>query len=200
MRAAMPRGGGGTAVPHPQLRITNQDREQAVEHIKAAFAEGRLDKDEMDQRLELAMNARTHGDLAPILRDLQPARYAPPAAAARPYAHGYAPPYTGVPNGGERVAASAAHLLTLCGLVVIGPLLMLILMGKSSPYVRRHAVEALNHHLTLLGASILLPFTIIGIALIPVMWVVALVLWIIGGLAALGDHDFRYPLTVRMIK
>jgi len=199
MHSAVPRG-GGPVVPHPQLRITNQDREQVVEQIKTAFAEGRLDKDEMDERLELAMNARTHGDLVPILRDLNPAGYVPRSAPAAAPA-GYAPPYSAPIDGAERACASAAHLLSLCGLLIIGPVLMLLLMGKTSPYVRRHAIEALNFHITLLGATILLPITLIGIPLIPVIWVTAVVLWIVGGLAALGDGgNFRYPFTLRLIK
>jgi uncharacterized Tic20 family protein len=170
-----------------------------VEQIKTAFAEGRLDKDEMDERLDLAMNARTYADLAPLVRDLGPAAYPPPPASAGS-AHKCGQPYAGTPDGAERVVAAAAHLLSLCGLIIIGPLLALILMGRTSPHVRRHAIEALNFHITLLGATILLPFTVIGIALIPVIWVAALVLWIIGGLVALGDGGFRYPLTLRLIK
>jgi Uncharacterized protein conserved in bacteria len=196
MHSAMPRG-GGPVVPHPHLRITNQDREQVVEQIKTAYAEGRLDKEEMDERLDLAMNARTHGDLAPIVRDLRPAGYVPRPAPAGP---GYPPPCAGSADGGERVCAAAAHLLALCGLLIVGPVLMLLLMGKTSPYVRRHAIEALNFHITLLGATILLPITLIGIPLIPVMWVVAVVLWIVAGLAALGEGDFKYPFTLRLIR
>jgi uncharacterized Tic20 family protein len=41
---------------------------------------------------------------------------------------------------------------------------------------------------------------VIGVALIPVIWVVGLILWILGGIVALGDSDFRYPMTVRLVK
>src|SRR5690242_18035070 len=67
---ATPPWPGRAPMPHPQLRVTNQDREQVVEHVKAAYAEGRLDKHEMDERLHLAMTARTHADLVPIMNDL----------------------------------------------------------------------------------------------------------------------------------
>ncbi|MFO7253286.1 MAG: DUF1707 and DUF4870 domain-containing protein [Actinomycetes bacterium] len=192
MQAAAPRGPGVRVVPHPQLRVTDQDREQVVERIKTAFAEGRIDKDEMDLRLDRAMTARTHGELAPVAQDLYPQGYSRPTPA-------YAPPRAGEPDGLERVGAAVSHLLMLAGAVVVGPLVMLI-VGRNSPYVRRHAVEALNFHLTLLGATILLPFTVIGIPFIPVIWVVALILSIIGGLAALGEGEFRYPLTLRPVK
>lgn len=202
MQAAAPWGSGEPPVPHSRLRVTNQDREQVVEHIKTAFAEGRLGKDEMDERLDLAMNARTYGELAPITRDLHPAGHRPPPAAPypRPPAPRYASSYAGEPEGSERLGAAAAHLLPLCGLFVVGPLLMLLVMGKNSPYVRRHAIESLNFHITVIGATILLPITVVGVVLIPFIWVAAVILAIVGGLAALGDGGFRYPLTLRLIK
>jgi len=46
----------------------------------------------------------------------------------------------------------------------------------------------------------LLPFTVIGIVLLPFMWILGFVLAVVGGVAALADGDFRYPLTVRLIK
>ncbi|MFC7649227.1 DUF1707 domain-containing protein [Streptosporangium lutulentum] len=64
------------------LRVSNQDREQVVGHVKTAYAEGRLDKFEFDDRLERAMTARVHGDLMPIMHELygsHPAPSYPPA-------------------------------------------------------------------------------------------------------------------------
>lgn len=192
-------------MPNAQLRVTDQDRDQVVEHVKAAFAEGRLDKFEMDERLDLAMTARTHADLMPIMTDLYGSSSDAPAPQAQswhgngPHArswHADAPPA----DAGDRLGASAAHLLSLCGLFVIGPLIMLLTSGRTSPYVKRHATEALNFHLTVLGATLLLPFTIIGVILLPFIWILAFVLSVVGGAAALGDGGFRYPLTVRLIK
>ncbi len=167
-----------------------------VEHVTNAYAEGRLDKDEFDERVHLAMTARTHGDLAPIMYDLFPAR--PAAPAPRPMTRD--PRYASAVTGGDRLGAVAAHLLPLCGLSIIGPLIMLLTGGKTSPYIRRHAVESLNFHLTVLGATILLPFTIIGIVLVPFIWIAAFVLGIVGAVAAVSESPFRYPLTVRVIK
>jgi hypothetical protein len=46
------------------------DRERMIDLLKAAFGEGRLSKDEFDERCTRVMNARTYGDLAPIVADL----------------------------------------------------------------------------------------------------------------------------------
>ncbi len=182
-------------VPPAHLRVTDQDRENVVEHVQAAYAEGRLDRLEFDERLERAMTARTHGDLMPIMSELYGARAVPRQAPVKPLAGPEAPP-----ESNERFGASAAHLVALFGFPILGPLLLLLTAGKTSPYIRRHAMEALNFHLTVTGATFLLPFTVIGIVLLPVIWVAALVLSIVGGVAALTESPFRYPLTVRLIK
>ncbi|WP_151084635.1 DUF1707 SHOCT-like domain-containing protein [Nocardioides cynanchi] len=74
--------------PDPsQLRISDQDRHQVAEVLREAAGEGRIDFDELDQRLEATYSARTYADLVPITLDLPttaatqlPAR----AAAATP--------------------------------------------------------------------------------------------------------------------
>ncbi|MFF0312099.1 DUF1707 and DUF4870 domain-containing protein [Streptosporangium sp. NPDC004379] len=185
---------------HAGLRVSNQDREQVVEHVKTAYAEGRLDKFEFDDRLERAMTARVHGDLMPIMYELYGSRPAVPAF--HPQTGGRPLPYPAAraKDGGERLGAAAAHLLPLTGLFAIGPLIMLLAAGRTSPHVRRHAVEALNFQLTLLGASVLLAITVVGAVLIPAVWIGGMVLSVIGGVKALTDDDFRYPLAMRPVK
>ena len=52
------------------LRTSHSDRERAVDVLKAAFAEGRLDQDEYTDRVGLAHEARTYADLAALTADL----------------------------------------------------------------------------------------------------------------------------------
>jgi hypothetical protein len=54
----------------PGLRASDQDRDQAVEILRAAAGEGRLTPDEMNERIEAARSARTGGELAALMRDL----------------------------------------------------------------------------------------------------------------------------------
>jgi hypothetical protein len=57
--------------PDPlQLRISDDDRHRVADVLRDAAAEGRIDLDELDQRLEAAYAARTYADLVPITRDL----------------------------------------------------------------------------------------------------------------------------------
>jgi hypothetical protein len=53
-----------------RLRASNDDRERVAAALHQAAAEGRLDLDELDERLSQAYAARTYADLEPLLRDL----------------------------------------------------------------------------------------------------------------------------------
>lgn len=57
--------------PDPsRLRISDADRHQVAEVLRQAAGEGRLDFDELDERLEAAYAAKVYGDLTPLLADL----------------------------------------------------------------------------------------------------------------------------------
>jgi hypothetical protein len=61
----------GELEPDPtQMRISDADRHQVSELLRESAAEGRLDLDELDQRLEATYAARTYADLVPITVDL----------------------------------------------------------------------------------------------------------------------------------
>ncbi|MGW9497210.1 DUF1707 SHOCT-like domain-containing protein [Streptomyces prasinus] len=56
---------------HPgDLRASHDDREAVVEQLRDAAAEGRIDFDELDSRLEQALKSKTHAELAVLTADL----------------------------------------------------------------------------------------------------------------------------------
>ena len=63
-----------------------------VQRVQEAFAEGRLDDTEFDERMRAALTSRTRGDLDVLLTDL-------PAETAAP---GPAPAAPGGDRGGSR--------------------------------------------------------------------------------------------------
>jgi hypothetical protein len=65
----------------PAIRASDQDRDAVVQRLQAAFAEGRLDDEEFDERMRVALTARTSANLAQLLDDL-PAADRPAAALA----------------------------------------------------------------------------------------------------------------------
>jgi hypothetical protein len=54
----------------PDIRASDRDRDAVVYRIQEAFAEGRLDDDEFDQRTRAALTARLNTELAELTRDL----------------------------------------------------------------------------------------------------------------------------------
>jgi hypothetical protein len=66
--------------PAPAIRASDRERDDAVQRLQTAFAEGRLDDREFDERMRAALAARTRADLEPLFADLP----AGPAASAAP--------------------------------------------------------------------------------------------------------------------
>jgi len=69
---AVPASTGFTGVPgiNPAWLAGSADRERAVGVLRAAFTEGRLSQDELDDRVAQAYSARTYGDLWALVADL----------------------------------------------------------------------------------------------------------------------------------
>jgi hypothetical protein len=52
------------------LRASDADRDAVAERLRQAAVEGRLDADELEERVHAALRARTYGDLDRLLVDL----------------------------------------------------------------------------------------------------------------------------------
>jgi hypothetical protein len=75
-RAREVRAGDAQAGQPPAVRVGDRDRDAVVHRLQDAFAEGRLDDDEFDQRMRAALTARVSTELDVLTADL-------PAASAR---------------------------------------------------------------------------------------------------------------------
>jgi hypothetical protein len=60
----------GTLAGRGHLRAAQADREQAVTVLKAAYAQGRLTKDELEARVGQAFESRTYAQLAALTADI----------------------------------------------------------------------------------------------------------------------------------
>src|SRR5579862_6314941 len=60
----------GHEVARSELRASHDDRDRVVELLRVSAGDGRLTAEELDERLELAMTARTYGELATLVADL----------------------------------------------------------------------------------------------------------------------------------
>lgn len=133
-----------------------------------------------------------------------------------PYPPPGQPPYGGAPRPGvvplapdqERTWGLLAHLSAFAGSLVggltpLGPLVVMLTMGERSAFVRRHAVEALNFNISFLiylVVSLVLVILLVGFLLIPLLAIAWVVLVIVAAVKANQGEDYRYPLTIRMVR
>jgi type IV secretory pathway VirB2 component (pilin) len=144
-----------------KTRACDADRDRVVEFLNVAYSEGRLSRDEYDDRLDSALSARTYADLDQIVTDLPAARadVVPPASKIN----------------GLAIASLA------CGLAqfVFGPLATIpaIVFG----HVARHQIKRTREQ----GAGLALAGLILGWATV----ILAVVLILVVGLAmSAGMH------------
>ncbi|HEY5431308.1 MAG TPA: DUF1707 domain-containing protein [Solirubrobacteraceae bacterium] len=67
---------------HPAMLAGDRDRDDSIEQLSGAVAEGRLTLEEFSDRVELAQAARTQPELAVLTRDLPATRPETPPAQA----------------------------------------------------------------------------------------------------------------------
>ncbi len=99
--------------------------------------------------------------------------------------------------------AVAAHLLPLISLAIFGPLFVWLIKRDEDPFVEGHGREALNFQLSILIYAIVsgfLLFVYIGFLLLPAVFIFGFVMMIIAAVKAANGEEYRYPLTLRMIK
>jgi Domain of unknown function (DUF1707) len=73
----------GHEVARSELRASHDDRDRVVEMLRVSAGDGRLTAEELDERLEIAMTARTFGELAKVVADLPEAGSVVAAPAPR---------------------------------------------------------------------------------------------------------------------
>ena len=104
-----------------------------------------------------------------------------------------------------KLALTAALHQALTGLRrehTLGPLVVFLVFKDRSPFLRRHALEALNFWITVyigLAISVVLMLILVGFVTFAVIGIAALVLSIIAALAANKGEEYRYPFTLRLV-
>ncbi len=135
-----------------------------------------------------------------------PPGYQPPAGYQPP--PGYPSPTGGqLSQQDERTWGMLAHissiLAAIVGLSFLGPLVVLLVQGNKSPFVRRQAIEALNFQITTYIAAIvsaILIIVIVGFFMLVAVGIAWLIFTILAGVAANNGQDYRYPVNLRLVK
>jgi uncharacterized Tic20 family protein len=112
-----------------------------------------------------------------------------------------------LPPDQERLWAMLSHLLSFVAaylfLGFVAPLIILLVFGPRSAFVRANAVESLNFNLTwlLYGViGVVLAFLLIGFLILIVLGIAYLVLVIIASVKANNGELYRYPATIRFVR
>ena len=109
----------------------------------------------------------------------------------------------------ERLWAMICHLAAFAGLLlpyvgfVVGPLIVWAIKKDEFPFVNDQGKEAINFQISMLiygAVAISLIFLGVGLLLVPAWVVTEVVLVIVAALAANNGEEYRYPLTLRLVK
>jgi uncharacterized protein len=105
--------------------------------------------------------------------------------------------------------AMFCHLAGLLGMGVpvvghvLGPLIIWLIKRDEHPFIDHQGKEAINFQISMVIYSAIVAPTIcilIGIFLLPLLYVVDVVLVIIAAVSASKGEPYRYPLTLRLVK
>jgi hypothetical protein len=122
---------------HASLRASDADRDAVAERLRKAAVEGRLEPDELEQRLDVALRARTYGQLDRLLADL-PSSVRPRRAVARTT---HAALAVAIPLAVALVtvvAIAAVVLVAAAGWMVWAVICLVMMAGRRGGCARRH--------------------------------------------------------------
>jgi uncharacterized Tic20 family protein len=112
-----------------------------------------------------------------------------------------------LPPDQERLWAMLSHLLSFVAaylfLGFVAPLIVLLVFGPRSAFVRANAVESLNFNLSwlLYGViAVILALVLIGFLILVVLGIAYVVLVIIASVKANNGEVYRYPATIRFVR
>ncbi len=106
-----------------------------------------------------------------------------------------------VPSSDEKNIATVTHLAGTIFLF-IPALIVWILKKDDSAYIADQAKEALNFQITIAIAMFvanILIWILVGLALIPIIWIANIILSILAAIATSKGETYRYPICLRLI-
>jgi uncharacterized protein len=106
------------------------------------------------------------------------------------------------PSSDDKTMAILSHILCIVA-GFLAPLIIYLVKKDNSPFATAHAKESLNFQLTMLIAIIIswvLVFVLIGLVLLPLIYILDLVLVIIATIKASEGKFYKYPFSIKFIK
>ncbi len=114
---------------------------------------------------------------------------------------------TQIPNQDVRSWAMLAHLTALSGYLIpfghlIGPIIIWSFKRETDSFIDIQGKEAINFQISITIYAVILgvlSIVLIGLILLPVLFVIHLVFIVIASVKANQGEVYRYPLTIRFV-
>jgi hypothetical protein len=129
-------------MPDPWMRVSDEEREEAVELLRGHMLAGRLTADELEERIGEAWAARNEAQLDRVLRELPPRRAPAPAPQLLPPVFVHRRPAAGRGGGSSALVLGVVGLATLAfsfGLLAIFSLPLSVAAWVVGSRARRHS-------------------------------------------------------------
>ncbi|MEU3460867.1 DUF1707 and DUF4190 domain-containing protein [Streptomyces sp. NPDC006733] len=123
------------------MLAADADRERTVDVLKAAFAEGRLQQPEYEQRMSTAYQARTYGELQMLVRDL-PQGPSPMMSMQPSQPMGYVPRTFLPPPPRTNTSAVASFVCGIAGTFTLVTAIPAVILGHKARREIRRTGEA----------------------------------------------------------
>lgn len=106
------------------------------------------------------------------------------------------------PTQDEKTLAILTHLSGIFFSIIV-PLIVWLTSKETKPWLADQAKEALNFQITVLIGYIIssaLMIILVGFITFMIVWALSIILCIIAAVRVSQGVDFRYPMTVRLVK
>jgi uncharacterized protein len=119
------------------------------------------------------------------------------------------PPPTTPPTGQQPLSDADARLWAMLGqlsgilLSFIGPLIIMLVFGPRSAFVKKESTEALNFQITVMIGYLIgfvLTFILIGIFVMLAVAIASLIFMIMAAVKNNQGIEYRYPICIRFVK
>lgn len=115
----------------------------------------------------------------------------------------FAPVLSTRPSSNDKLLAILCHLSGIIGVPLVLPLVIYLVTKEDGTFVRDHAREALNFHLSLFFYTLLcvpLVMIVVGIPMLIALGIFSLIVAIIASVKVADGARYHYPLCIRLVK
>lgn len=173
---------------HPMHPVTNMQRDRAVAHLQAQYAQGVIDEAELDRRLDLALDARDRAQLNSSLQGL--ARIAPQVLAR---------PTPNTPSPAENVGAGLVHLSAFVSWCIGPAIAKAVAVPGSRMWWEAGRALSLQLMLGALGFTSMMAAIILGAGhLVAIAWMIWVAGTIVAAVRAFNGQSSTGPLGERL--